>query len=83
MALGRKSKGHDVIIVAANKLYEDSLSLFTEAEKKIDTANEKLDMTISELDTAIAELESLREKAFFDKDRNSIFKEKLKQFTVN
>lgn len=80
--LGKK-RGHDVVITTANKLYEDSVSMFAVAEKKVDDANLKLEATIEELEFAIAGLVDLRDKARADKDRNKNFKEKLKQFLAN
>jgi hypothetical protein len=82
MALGKKKQGHDVVITAASKLYDDSVKMFTEAEVKIDEANSKLDATIQELDAAIVGLEKLRLQALADKERNESFKSKLKEFTA-
>lgn len=82
MAMGKSKKGHDVIISEASKLYDDSRVMFTQAEKKVDDANLKLDATIEEIDAAIAELQTFRDRAIADKERNTNFKEKLKEFTA-
>jgi hypothetical protein len=82
MAFKGKAKGHDVVIATAGKLYDDSVKMFTEAEKKIDDANLKLDATIEEIDAAIAELQAFRDQAATDKERNTNFKAKLKEFTT-
>lgn len=87
MKLGRKKqvevkKTHDAVIAAASTLYDDSVRMFTEAEKKIDDANLQLDATIEEIDAAIAELQAFRNQAATDKERNTNFKAKLKEFTA-
>lgn len=81
MGLGKKKQGHNDVIAEAGKLYDASVSMFTEAEKKIDAAQEKLGTTIEGLDAAIKELETLKAQAVADKERNASFKEKLKAFT--
>jgi hypothetical protein len=83
MGLGRKKdKGHVDIIGEANVLFEASINMFTEAEKKIDDANLKLDATIEEIDKTIADLQSIRNTALSDKERNDNFISKLKGFTT-
>lgn len=81
MGLGKR-KGHHSVIQEAGKLFDSSVSMFVEAEKKIDAAQDKLDATIEDLDAAIAELQALKEKAVKDKERNHGFKLKLKEFTA-
>lgn len=82
MALRKKDKGHDAVITAASQLYMDSVRMFAEAERKIDDANLKLDATIDEIDAAITDLQTLRLQAETDKQRNSNFKGKLQEFTL-
>ena len=81
MALGRKAQGHDVVIQAAGKLYSESVSMFTVAEKKIDDAQTQLDATIADIDAKVESLQTLRKQAVEDKQRNENLKIKLKEFT--
>ena len=85
MRFGKKKEiqapTNDVVIAAASRLYDDSVRMFVEAEKKIDAAQAQLGTTIENIDTAIEGLLAQREKALTDQSRNGTFKIKLQEFT--
>ena len=77
----KKTPTNDVVIAAASRLYDDSVRMFVEAEKKIDAAQAQLGTTIENIDAAIEGLLAQREKALTDQSRNDTFKIKLQEFT--
>ena len=85
MRFGKKKEiqapTNDVVIAAASRLYDDSVRMFVEAEKKIDAAQAQLGTTIENIDAAIEGLLAQREKALTDQSRNGTFKIKLQEFT--
>ena len=85
MRFGKKKEiqapTNDVVIAAASRLYDDSVRMFVEAEKKIDAAQAQLGTTIENIDAAIEGLLAQREKALTDQSRNDTFKIKLQEFT--
>ena len=77
----KETPTNDVVIAAASRLYDDSVRMFVEAEKKIDAAQAQLGTTIENIDAAIEGLLAQREKALTDQSRNDTFKIKLQEFT--
>ena len=77
----KETPTNDVVIAAASRLYDDSVRMFVEAEKKIDDAQAQLGTTIENIDAAIEGLLAQREKALTDQSRNDTFKIKLQEFT--
>lgn len=77
----KEAPTNDVVIAAASRLYDDSVRMFVEAEKKIDDAQAQLGTTIENIDAAVAGLLAQKDKALTDQTRNDTFKIKLQEFT--